>query len=118
MEKVYMAFGKNEKEQKSVLLWGCYQLICVYPQADPAGREVKEELWRHVSLRSQPRGTPGVESRLFRETNLNLVRKEGEWCVQKPGDTGGHPKEHRLVSAVEGASIPGVGARGVAQGCG
>ena len=61
-----------------------------------------------MSLRSQPRGTPGVESRLFRETNLNVVRKEGEWCVQKPGDTGGHPKEHRLVSSVEGASIPGV----------
>ena len=57
-----------------------------------------------------------LESRLFRETNLNVVRKEGEWCVQKPGDTGGHPKEHRLVSAVEGASIPGVWARGVAQG--
>ena len=41
-----MAFGKNEKEQKSLLFWVCYQLICVYPQADPAGREVKEELWR------------------------------------------------------------------------
>ena len=29
MEKAYMAFGKNEKEEQSVLFWGCYQLTCL-----------------------------------------------------------------------------------------
>lgn len=116
MEKVYIAFGKNEKEQESVMFWGCYQLICVYSQADPAGREVKEELWRCVSLRSQPRGTPGVESRLFSETNLNLGRKEGEWCVQRPGDMGGHPKEHMTCFCCRRSQHPWTGSEGSSTG--
>ena len=73
---------------------------------------MKEDLWRRMSLRSQPRGTPRVESRLFRETDLNLGRKVGEWCVQRPGDKGGHSKEHMTCFCCRRSQDPWSGERG------
>ena len=58
MEKVYMAFGKKEKEQETVLFWACYQLTCVYPQADPAGREWRRICGDACHSEASPEGPP------------------------------------------------------------